>query len=417
MRSQIEAIQNLSVRHDLEKKVASGMLLRRVDTKEMLMNTETTLTNQYNRFEPYLFLAFELSQNLWKLGFTFGVAQRPRLRTITARDLQALQHEIQAAKKRFDLPANTPVLSCYEAGRDGFWLHRYLEKNGIQNLVVDSSSIEVSRRARRRKTDKLDVNKLLAMLIRFHNGERKVWRVVRVPSREAEDARQLHRELMTLKSERTRHVNRIKGLLISQGIATAVQFDLPDRLETFRLWDGSRLSAALVMRLQREYQRWVLVDQQIDQLMAHRKELLKTSQQTSVEQVRQLMRLKGIGGNSAWLFVMEFFSWRDFRNRREVGACAGLTNAPYQSGDTSRDQGIEKAGNRFIRAIAIEIAWSWLRYQPKSKLSQWYQRRFGQGGKRQRKIGIVALARKLLVALWRYLETGTVPEGALLKPA
>jgi transposase len=381
------------------------------------MSTETTLMNQYNRFEPYLYLTFELSQNLWKLGFTIGVAQRPRLRNITARDLQALQYEIQAAKKRFGLPADVPVLSCYEAGRDGFWLHRYLEKHGIQNLMVDSSSIEVSRRARRRKTDKLDVNKLLAMLIRFHNGERKVWRVVRVPSREAEDARQLHRELMTLKSERTRHVNRIKGLLISQGIATAVQFDLPDRLETFRLWDGSRLSAALVMRLQREYQRWVLVNQQIDQLTAHRKELLKTSQQPSVEQVRQLMRLKGIGVNSAWLFVMEFFSWRDFRNRREVGACAGLTNAPYQSGDTSRDQGIEKAGNRFIRAIAIEIAWSWLRYQPKSKLSQWYQRRFGQGGKRQRKIGIVALARKLLVALWRYLETGTVPEGALLKPS
>ena len=381
------------------------------------MSTETTLMNQYNRFEPYLYLTFELSQNLWKLGFTIGVAQRPRLRNITARDLQALQYEIQAAKKRFGLPADVPVLSCYEAGRDGFWLHRYLEKHGIQNLMVDSSSIEVSRRARRRKTDKLDVNKLLAMLIRFHNGERKVWRVVRVPSREAEDARQLHRELMTLKSERTRHVNRIKGLLISQGIATAVQFDLPDRLETFRLGDGSRLSAALVMRLQREYQRWVLVNQQIDQLTAHRKELLKTSQQPSVEQVRQLMRLKGIGVNSAWLFVMEFFSWRDFRNRREVGACAGLTNAPYQSGDTSRDQGIEKAGNRFIRAIAIEIAWSWLRYQPKSKLSQWYQRRFGQGGKRQRKIGIVALARKLLVALWRYLETGTVPEGALLKPS
>ena len=169
----------------------------------------------------------------------------------------------------------------------------------------------------------------------------------------------------------------------------------------------------------REYrpQRWLFVNQQIDQLTAHRKELLKTSQRPSVAQVRQLMRLKGIGINSAWLFVMEFFSWRDFRNRREVGACAGLTNAPYQSGDTSRDQGIEKAGNRFIRAVAIEIAWSWLRYQPDSQLSQWYQRRFGQGSKRQRKIGIVALARKLLIALWRYLETGTVPEGALLKAA
>jgi len=135
------------------------------------MSTETTLMNQYNRFEPYLYLAFELSQNLWKLGFTIGAAQRPRLRTISARNLQALQYEIQAAMKRFGLPADAPVLSCYEAGRDGFWLHRYLEKHGIQNLVVDSSSIEVSRRARRRKTDKLDLNKLLAMLIRFHNGE------------------------------------------------------------------------------------------------------------------------------------------------------------------------------------------------------------------------------------------------------
>jgi transposase len=378
------------------------------------MNTETTLMNQYNRFEPYLYLAFELSQNQWKLGFTIGVAQRPRIRNISARDLPALQAEILAAKKRFELPADTPVLSCYEAGRDGFWIHRYLEENGVQNLIVDSSSIEVSRRARRRKTDKLDVSKLLPMLIRFHSGEQKVWRVVRVPSWEAEDARQLHRELMTLKSERTRHVNRIKGLLISQGISISVKPDFTDQLETIRLWDGSRLPEALVMRLQREYQRWVLVNQQIDQLSVHRKELLKTSQQPSVEQVRQLMCLKGIGINSAWLFVMEFFSWRDFRNRREVGACAGLTNAPYQSGDSSRDQGIEKAGNRFVRAIAIEIAWSWLRYQPESKLSQWYQRRFGHGGKRQRKIGIVALARKLLIALWRYLETGTLPEGSIL---
>jgi len=379
------------------------------------MNTETTLTNQYNRFEPYLYLAFELSQNQWKLGFTIGVAQRPRIRNITARDLQALQHEIKAAKQRFGLPADAPVLSCYEAGRDGFWIHRYLEKQGIRNLVVVSSSIKVSRRARRRKTDKLDVSKLLPMLIRYHGGEQKVWRIVRVPSREAEDARQLHRELMTLKSERTGHIKRIKGLLISQGIAIAVKPDLTAQLETIRLWDGSRLPEALVMRLQREYQRWVLVNQQIDQLTVHRKELLKTSQQSSVEQVRQLMRLKGIGINSAWLFVMEFFSWRDFHNRREVGACAGLTNAPYQSGASSKDQGIEKAGNRFIRAIAIEIAWSWLRYQPESTLSQWYQRRFGHGGKRQRKIGIVALARKLLIALWRYLETGTLPEGALLK--
>lgn len=381
------------------------------------MISETTHRDQYNRLGGSLYLAFELSQKQWKLGFTIGIAQRPRIRNIMARDLQALEHEIRTAKKRFELPGDAPVLSCYEAGRDGFWIHRYLETYGIQNLVVDPASIEVSRRARRRKTDKLDVNKLLAMLIRYHSGERKVWRVVHVPSRQAEDARQLHRELLSLKTERTRHINRIKGLLISQGVSVSVKANFPDLLESIRLWDGSRLPEALGMRLQREYQRWFFVNQQIDQLRAQREELLKTSQLPSVEQVRQLMRLKGIGVNSAWLFVMEFFSWRAFRNRREVGACAGLTNAPYQSGDTSKDQGIEKAGNRFIRAMAIEIAWSWLRYQPESKLSQWYQQRFGQGNSRLRKIGIVALARKLLIALWRYLETGTVPEGAHFKTA
>jgi len=379
------------------------------------MKSETTHNDQNNLLGGSLYLAFELSQKQWKLGFTIGIAQRPRIRNIMARDLEALQHEIQAARQRFGLPGDAPVLSCYEAGRDSFWIHRYLETYGIQNLVVDSSSIEVSRRARRRKTDKMDVNKLLAMLIRYRDGEQKVWRVVHVPSRQSEDARQLHRELMTLKTECTRHTNRIKGLLISQGVSMPVKADFPDLLESIRLWDGSRLPDALGMRLQREYQRWLLVNQQIDQLGAHRKELLKTSQQPSVEQVRQLMRFKGIGVNSAWLFVMEFFSWRAFRNRREVGACAGLTNAPYQSGDSNQDQGISKDGNRFIRAIAIEIAWSWLRYQPESKLSQWYQQRFGQGNSRLRKIGIVALARKLLIALWRYLETGTVPEGAHLE--
>jgi transposase len=379
------------------------------------MHTETTCTKQYTKFGPCLYLAFELSQKWWKLGFTIGIAQGPRICNIAAGDLDALQTQIERAIQRFGLPADTPVLSCYEAGRNGFWLHRYLHSCGVENLVVDSSSIEVSRRARRAKTDKLDVNKLLAMLIRYHGGEQKVWRVVHVPSREAEDARQLHRELSTLKAERTRHSNRIKGLLTTQGVSIAMKANVPDPLETIRLWDGSRLPEGLRMRLQREYQRWLFVNQQIDQLTTHREKLLKTSQQPNVEQVRQLMRLKGIGVNSAWLFVMEFFSWRAFRNRREVGACAGLTNTPYQSGDTRKDQGISKAGNSFVRAMAIEIAWSWLRNQPNSKLSRWYQQRFGHGSKRLRKIGIVALARKLLIALWRYLETGALPEGARLK--
>ena len=207
-----------------------------------------------------------------------------------ARDLQALEHEIRTAKKRFGLPGDAPVLSCYEAGRDDFWIHRYLETYGIQNLVVDPASIEVSRRARRRKTDKLDVNKLLAMLIRYHSGERKVWRVVHVPSRQAEDARQLHRELLSLKTERTRHINRIKGLLISQGVSLPVKANFPDLLESIRLWDGSRLPEALSMRLQREYQRWFFVNQQIDQLRAQREELLKTSESHQIaEQVRHVL--------------------------------------------------------------------------------------------------------------------------------
>ena len=341
------------------------------------MNSETINRNQDNQLGNTLYLAFELSQKQWKLGFTIGIGQRPRIRNIMARDLQALENEIQTAKQRFGLPGDVPVLSCYEAGRDGFWIDRYLETGNIQNVVVDPASIEVSRRARRRKTDKLDVTKMLAMLIRYHSGERKIWRIVHVPSRQAEDARQLHRELLALKTERTRHINRIKGLLICQGVSVPVRGNFPDLLESIRLWDGSRVPEALSMRLLREHQRWLLVNQQIDQVQAHRVELLKTSHQPSVEQVRQLMRLKGIGINSAWLFVMEFFSWRAFRNRREVGACAGLTNAPYQSGDTNKDQGIEKAGNRFVRAMAIEIAWSWL----------------------------------------RYLETGTVPEGTQFKTA
>lgn len=239
--------------------------------------------------------------------------------------------------------------------------------------------------------------------------------MVNVPNVEAEDRRHLHRELTVLKAERTRHINRIKGLLISQGISMSVNADFLERLKVVRLWNDDELSEGLRTRLEREYQRIQLVNQQIRQLEAQREELLCLAEHPHVEQVRQLMQLKGIGVNSAWLFVMEFFSWRDFRNRREVAALAGLTATPYRSGDSSQEQGISKAGNSHIRAMAVEIAWSWLRYQPNSKLSRWYQQRFGHGSSRLRRIGIVALARRLLIEFWRYLETGALPEGASLK--
>jgi transposase len=382
--------------------------------KEGLTMSETTRNMEQDTLST-LYLAFELGNKQWKLGFTIGLGQRPRERTIAAGDLVAFQEEIRLANKRFELSQTARVMSCYEAGRDGFWLHRYLRSKDIENLVVDSASIEVNRRARRAKTDRLDLTKLLTMLIRYDYGEKKVWSVVHVPSPEAEDKRHLHRQLATRKVDRTRHINRIKGLLVGQGVRLSVSADFLERLDKVRLWDRSALPKGLRARLEGEYTCLQFVNQQIKELEAERTEAIRTSDDPSVEKVRRLMRLRGIGDNSAWLFVMEFFGWRAFRNRRQVGGLSGLTPTPYQSGDESQEQGIDKSGNCPIRAMTIEIAWGWLRYQPQSELSLWYQRRFGHGSKRVRKIGIVALARKLLVAFWRYLEYGEIPAGAQLK--
>jgi transposase len=307
------------------------------------------------------------------------------------------------------------VKSCYEAGREGFWLHRCLEQAGVENLIVDSASIEVNRRAKRVKTDRVDVEKLLNQLIRYHCGEEKVWSVVRVPSVEAEDIRHLHRQLIKFKTDRTRHRSRIDGVLASQGVKVPLHADFLAQLEATRMWDGRPLPPGVRARVGREYAALQYVEAQIKQLEEERQELIETSEEQSVEQVRQLMKLRALGPNSAWLFVMEFFSWREFRNRREVGALAGLTPTPYQSGEESREQGISKAGNHWVRGMAIEIAWCWLRYQPVSELTQWFDRKFGHS-KRSRKIGIVALARRLMIALWRYLEMGEIPAGAQFKP-
>jgi len=350
------------------------------------------------------------------LAFSIGLGQKARKRAIRARDLRELSKEILLAKQRFGLPETAPVTSCYEAGRDGFWLARYLEKTGVKNYVVDSSSIEVNRKARRAKTDQLDVESLLRLLIRHHNGERKVWNVVRVPSPNEEDNRQLHRELSTLKKERTRTINRIKGLLISQGVRLK-RLDLSGKaLDAVRMWDGSSLQPGLKKHLMRQWEQLVFLKQQIRRLEDERRSDLKESKEEAVEQMRQLTTLRSIGPNRAWLLVREFYGWRDFKNRRQVGSLSGLAPSPYNSGDSQRDQGISKAGNRYVRGAAVELAWSWIRFQPKSKLTQWFMTRFHSGGKRVRKIGIVALARRLLIELWRFLKTGAIPEGAQLKP-
>jgi transposase len=282
---------------------------------------------------------------------------------------------------------------------------------------VDSSSIEVNRRRRRAKSDGLDVRKLVSMLIRYAHGERAVWRVVHVPSVAAEDQRHLHRDLETLKQERASTTSRIKGLLSSQGVRLTSLSKLPEQLEALRLWDGSPLPSGLCRRVLRVYAHHQFLSQQIAELEAERRALLQTSQEAALEKVRQLMHLRGIGINGAWLLVMEFFGWRAFKNRREVGGLAGVTPTPYHSGESAREQGITKSGNRHVGWMTMELAWSWVRYQPESALSCWFRQRFGGGGKRLRRIGIVAVARKLLIALWRFLETGVLPEGAVLKEA
>jgi transposase len=362
-----------------------------------------------------LYLALELGEAEWKLAFTIGVGQKPRLRSMPGRDLPRLEEEIAKAKKRFQLPADALVRSCYEAGRDGFWLHRHLAVRGVDNSVVDSASIEVNRRQRRAKTDRLDAGKLLSLLLRYHSGERKVWSVVRVPSVTDEDARQLHRELQELKDERTEHVNRIKGLLASQGLtAPEVNKRLTEWLATARLWDGSAVPPELHKRLLRELERWQMLGAQIKLLEDERRQRIRRDETPHVDKVRSLLELWGVGLNGAWLLVYELFAWRQFDNRKQVGGCVGLTPTPYQSGDCRREQGISKAGNRRLRRLLVELAWCWLRWQPDSELSLWYHRRFGMGNGRSRKIGVVALARKLLIALWKYLEHGELPAGARL---
>jgi transposase len=382
-----------------------------------MKKTKGTLKKKDSIKKQGLHLAFELSQTKWKLGFSDG--KKMRFRSIAAKDLEQLQEEIEKAKERFKLRGEIKIVSCYEAGRDGFWLHWYLSSCGIENVVVDSSSIEVNRRKRRTKTDRIDARKLLQMLMRYHGGERKLWSVVNVPSVEAEDGRQLNRELETLNKERTMHRGRMRGLLIQQGLEVRNPSGKKflEELESLRTWDGEEIPADLKERVVREYERLRQVEDQMTLLRKERERRVESGANASLRMVSQLRTLYGIGVTSSWDFVMEMYGWRKFRNRKEVGAFPGLTPTPYDSGGSQREQGISKTGRGRIRALSIQISWAWLRFQPQSKLALWFWERFGHGGKRMRKIGIVAVARRLLIDLWRYLQYGVIPEGARLRPS
>lgn len=363
-----------------------------------------------------MYVGMELSDKIWKLAFSSGWEQRPRLRDVTAGDVEKLAEEISRALKLFKLAADTPVCFCYEAGRDGFWVHRALEARGWRCLVVDSSSIEVPRRKRRAKTDRLDASKLVTQLIRYCQGEKTALKVVRVPSEAEEDRRHWRRELKTLKEDRARISARLRSLLKLHGIRHGRSLQgLEKELKGMRTWSGGPIPAVLLGRLQREARRWEELTERIDELDRCRREWARRQDNPIWQMVCQLMRIKGIGIETAWYLTLELFGWRRFANRKQVAGVAGITPTPYGTGGDFREQGISQASNSALRAILIEMAWSWVRYQPNSALTLWWKRRFSEGGGRARKIGIVAVARKLLIGLWKYLKWGEIPEGASLK--
>jgi transposase len=374
--------------------------------------TATHSLNSTASTSPVLYVAFELSNGQWKLASTTARGQAARVVSVPAGDKERVLAEIARAKSRFGLPSSAAVFSCYEAGPDGFWLHRFLHQNGINNVIVDSSSIEVNRRARRAKADGLDAVSLVGLLVRYREGETEVWSTVEVPDPADEDLRHLHRELDQLRRERTTHSNRVRGLVATLGIKIKGRCALPCDLDSLEQWNGEPLPEGLKRRLVHEFERMELLDRQIRALETEQAEQISNDRTRHVEDVRTLMGLKGVGPTSATILVYEFFGWRQFANRRQVGALAGLAPTPYQSGESNHEQGISKAGNVWVRWVMGQLAWSWLRFQPESALTRWYYKRFGGGTSRMKRTGIVALARKLLIALWRYVEQGEVPEGA-----
>ena len=360
-----------------------------------------------------LFMAMELSKNNWKLAF--GNGERERQRTIASGNESLLRAEIVKAKEKLGLVADAEVVSCYEAGRDGFWIDRMLRRNAIRNTIMDPASIEVPRRSRTRKTDRLDASRLLRLLLRAELwGETQVFSSVIVPDEEHESLMRIGRERERLVKERTGHRTRIRSL----GALHNIEIGNPAKMivEQLRDWAGEPLRPEIREELRREQQRLLLTEEQIKGLEQQQAESLAAKATPAASKAARLYQLKSIGLQSGWLLGHECFGWRHFRNRKAVGSFAGLTGTPYDSGQTLREQGISKAGSARVRTGMIELAWLWVRYQPNSALTRWFVENYVIAGTtRSKRKGIVALARKLLVALWKYVEQDIVPEGALLK--
>jgi transposase len=369
-----------------------------------------------------IFVSLELSRSNWLVtSLSPGKGEKMSKHSVTAGDVPGLMKLF--ADLRCKAEARTgesyPTITIQEAGLDGFWLHRVLRQNGIESHVVDPASIAMPRRRRRAKTDRIDGETLLRALLAYKRGEPRVCAMVVAPSPEEEDRRRLCRERQALVAERIRHVNRIKGLLFAQGVSgyEPLRRDRRARLEVLRTGDGRELPVHLKAQIGRELDRTELLLEQIKAVETERDGLLAAARKPASELatpdvVTMLLALRGVGANFAAVLWSEAF-YRQFSNRRRVAAYAGLAATPWQSGGIRHEQGVSKAGNPRVRTTMIQLAWLWIRHQPQSALTRWFKERSPQGRKR----AIVALARKLLVALWKYVTQGVVIEGAVMKPA
>jgi transposase len=367
-----------------------------------------------------LFASLELSKSKWVVTISSPGSEKFSRHVVEGGDgaglLDLLWRWRAKAEQRYGVPVKAVVIQ--EAGLDGFWIHRLLIADGIESHMVDAASIAVPRRHRRAKTDSIDGEALLRTLMAWARGERRVCSMVRAPSPEDEDRRRLTRERGTLLKERIQHTNRIKGLLSGQGIRdyNPLRRDRFERLERLRTGDGRELPPILKAEILRELDRVAVVTTQLAAVERARDALVGSEAEGANTPAALLLKLKGVGPEFASLLWLEAL-FRSFANRRQVAAYGGLAPSPWRSGGVERDQGISKSGNRRLRKTMIELAWFWLRHQPDSALSRWFQARVGAAKGRVRRIAIVALARKLLVALWRYVTQGVVPEGAVFKAA
>ena len=369
-----------------------------------------------------IFISIELSRSTWLITSLLpGHGEKMSKYSVAAGNVAGLFDLFSKLRqKSLKKTGNDwPIISIQEAGLDGFWIHRVLVKARIESYVVDAASIATSRRPRRVKTDRIDGEALLRVLMAYKRGEPRVCSMVQVPSREEEDRRRIARERRALTVERVSHVNRIKGLLSSQGITDyePLNRDRRPRLDELRTGDGHCLPAHMKAQIGRELDRLELVLAQIEAVGEERDALIAaqaTNEKSSP--ARMLLEIKGIGAECANILWSEGL-FRHFDNRRQVAAYAGLAPTPWQSGSIDREQGVSKAGNPRLRTALVQLSWLWLRHQPDSTLSQWFRARVDRNGGRLKKSAIVALARKLLVALWKYVTSGVIIEGAVMKKA